>query len=795
MTDATEKVSLAREGSLPETTTNDLNVMNITPEMVKAAVERGGNRVEGSLKGFSFPGDGHNGNLKITRLRNHLISDWREVQLSEEVQRKHETFDQLFENFDGAEPITINFSRSHSVTKGMNYSLSKDFNVTVNASIPLGQSGAMVGFTATQSKSEVEGKSWTETFDQSVNFPVTVPAGKGIEVKQTIIENGRDGVWEAIVGARGSAGIESETWLNGYEYIFPSFHDVFRPSTNRQITRTQIMTRIETKLLLISKPLSVAQDNDTSDDIMEFMIQDIGANDDKNDEESVFITAVPKELQPIDVQNSQMLTMKLLFNESPTKPVPEKERASKSLQLKGRITTNTRPLDALVSVGQYTFVPSANAPQTATLVMKFDDKKVTSANLKSQITGFIKQTTWGGDYPSQNLNLGLPSIQDYLITRNEDRIFQTSGSTIMQNIEWFDNLAPSAQTLCVNRIQDFDSLKQASRSTLVAVDFKGQLTIADTSSVTEVGLAVMPGLVTAYGMKPAAIDRNKTLRGFIEENEVQSYYMKVRQPGPIETSTDQNTLERRYLVNPEQVLTKLVDRLRRIWDSYTRPIILVGFNMAFEITMILSHYSEVTQYFSFWVDLQNIMAEFTTAQIPGLREILLAFEFLPNDLQRNSHSAEHDAVRKLAVLTNLLHLKNGSKLELSIQPKNDYQLRRYWSGFHPGPNEVHPFRAYLRVRGKPVSSIIPGLTELFDFFPSWKPTTVGWSRDRRYACICLSREEDLKRFIAEFHGREFKGETWEVFADHDPEISFLIPPHLQITNTRRRRRRIVNGEN
>ncbi|KAI0186390.1 hypothetical protein EV127DRAFT_514415 [Xylaria flabelliformis] len=397
MAEASDRVSLAGEGNLPETTVNDLSVMNITPEMVKAAVERR-DRVEGSLKGFALPGDGHNGRPEITRLRNYLISDWREVHVSEEFTRKHDYFDQLFENFESDEPIMVNFNRSQSVTKGINYSLSKDFNVSVNASIPLGQSGAMVGFTATQSKSEVEGKSWTETYDQTANFPITVPAGKGIELRQTIIEKGRDGVWEAIIGARGSAGIESETWLNGYEYIFPRFHDVFYPSTNRKITRTQIMTRIETKLFLISKPPSAVRDNNTSDDIIEFMIQDIGAYDNKNAEEQVFITATPKEgLPPMDIKATQSLAMKLLFDENPKRPVPEKERASKALQLKGRITTNTRPLDALVEVGQYTFVPSANAPKVAMLVMKFNDAKVTSASLKAQITGFIKQTSWGGD--------------------------------------------------------------------------------------------------------------------------------------------------------------------------------------------------------------------------------------------------------------------------------------------------------------------------------------------------------------------------------------------------------------
>ncbi|TRX95737.1 hypothetical protein FHL15_003291 [Xylaria flabelliformis] len=322
----------------------------------------------------------------------------------------------------------------------------------------------------------------------------------------------------------------------------------------------------------------------------------------------------------------------------------------------------------------------------------------------------------------------------------------------MQNIEWFDKLAPSSRTLCMNRIQDFDSLKQASGFTLVAVDFKGQPNIADmTSSVTEVGLAVMSGPVTGYGMTPTAVDRNKTLRGFVEENEVQGYGMKVRQPGPMEMSPDPHMLGRICLIPPEQVLNCLVHRLKVIWDSYTRPIVLVGFNMAFEITMILDPYSEVTQFFSSWVDLQDIIAEFTTAQSPGLRETLLAFGFPPNDLfvygQRYFQSAGKDAVLKLAVLTNLLHLKNGTKLELSSQPEDSYQLRRYWSGFHPGPHEAHSFRAYLRVRGKAVSSVIPSLAELFDFFPSWKPTTVGWSRGRQYACICLLREKDLKRFI------------------------------------------------
>ncbi|KAI0864895.1 hypothetical protein F4860DRAFT_510649 [Xylaria cubensis] len=298
------------------------------------------------------------------------------------------------------------------------------------------------------------------------------------------------------------------------------------------------------------------------------------------------------------------------------------------------------------------------------------------------------------------------------------------------------------------------------------------------------------GPVTGYGMTPVAIDRNKTLRGFVEENEVRGYYMKVGQPGPIEMSRDPHMLGRIHLVAPEQVLNRLVDCLKTIWDNYTRPIVLVGFNMAFEIAMILDSYSEIKHFFSSWVDLQNIMVEFTTAQSPGLRETLLAFGFPPDDLliygQRDRQSAGKDAVLKLAVLTNLLHLKNGSKLELSSQPKDGYQLRRYWSGFHPGPHKVHSFRAYLRVRGNAVSSVIPSLAELFDFFPS--STTVGWSRGRQYACICLPREKDLKLFISEFNGKEFKGETWEVFADHDPEISFLIPPHLQITKAKKRRR-------
>ncbi|KAI0451697.1 hypothetical protein F5B21DRAFT_527630 [Xylaria acuta] len=363
----------------------------------------------------------------------------------------------------------------------------------------------------------------------------------------------------------------------------------------------------------------------------------------------------------------------------------------------------------------------------------------------------------------------------------------------MDNLDWFEKLSLPSMALCVNRISDFDSLKQASRYTLVAIDFTGQHTLKSmTTGITEVGLAVMTSPITGYGMNPTALEQNKTLEGFVRENDVESRYMKIRQPGPIETSPDPYRLGIINFITPEEVATSLATLLQTIWERRTRPIILVGFDIAFDLTAILSFYSDITPYFSSWVDLQQIMTTFTAQQSPGLRETLLAFGFAQDDLsicgRRDQHTAGNDAVRKLAVLTNLLHLKNGSRLNISVQPKDGHPLWKYWSGFRPAPSETNRFAAYIRVRGKAVNSVISDLTELFGLFPDWKPTTVGWTRDRQYACICLPSEEDLKRFITEFHGKEFKGETWDVFAEYSPQMSPLIPPHIKVARPKRNRK-------
>ena len=62
-------------------------------------------------------------------------------------------------------------------------------------------------------------------------------------------------------------------------------------------------------------------------------------------------------------------------------------------------------------------------------------------------------------------------------------------------------------------------------------------------------------------------------------------------------------------------------------------------------------------------------------------------------------------------------------------------LREYNN--RPGPRELYPFIAYIRIQGKDLGSVITDLRLLLDLFPGHKPAAVGITKAGNYGWICL----------------------------------------------------------
>ncbi|KAM0812502.1 putative Exonuclease domain-containing protein [Seiridium cardinale] len=154
------------------------------------------------------------------------------------------------------------------------------------------------------------------------------------------------------------------------------------------------------------------------------------------------------------------------------------------------------------------------------------------------------------------------------------------------------------------------------------------------------------------------------------------------------------------------------------------PVSLVGFDLVFEFKTIASHLSQITQYFSSWVDLQEIAAEISNANSPGMKDTLLAFEFFRPDLAvrgKNDHNAGNDAIRQLAVLVNLLNLRKGGRLHFDHhgdRVEDRDALQKFWNQTRPRPKELYSFTARIRIRGKDSISLVPNCPRLFSLFPA-----------------------------------------------------------------------------
>ncbi|KAI1462663.1 hypothetical protein F4805DRAFT_452488 [Annulohypoxylon moriforme] len=340
-------------------------------------------------------------------------------------------------------------------------------------------------------------------------------------------------------------------------------------------------------------------------------------------------------------------------------------------------------------------------------------------------------------------------------------------------------------TLWQNNISDLESLKEKLQYTFVAIDFEGLVTKDEPVGITQIGLAVLIPPVATSTISPTTLSyQGQTPETFFEQNAIESYWIQIR--GRKRRERSRYRRDRYYFgqaleIEAGQIEDTLVSLLQSIQRRSTSPLVLVGFDLAFEFITISSHLSLITRYFSLWVDLQEIVADVSSTKSPGMKATLLAFNFFENDLAtrgKSDHNAGNDAVRELAILVNLLHLSKGNTIQIQTKHKDEDTLRRFWTNNRPGPKELFPFAARIGIEGKGLKSLVSNCPQLFSLFSSYQPSAVGMTRCN-YGWVCLPSVEELNRFINELHGQKFKGETWIAVTDYDPQISHLTPKQLR----------------
>ncbi|KAI1751772.1 hypothetical protein F4782DRAFT_504203 [Xylaria castorea] len=336
------------------------------------------------------------------------------------------------------------------------------------------------------------------------------------------------------------------------------------------------------------------------------------------------------------------------------------------------------------------------------------------------------------------------------------------------------------QPLWRRNIANLDALKDSVKSpcTFVAVDFEGLSTKEDEPlGITDIGIAVFPSPPAITTPMPNTSGlRSQRLKTFFEQNAIECYWIRLKGKRPISNTKDTCHFGRLQEIEPAQTEIELVALFKSIQQRFDSPLVLVGFDLVFELATIAAHLGQVFQFFSSWVDLQDIVMEVSNPKIThGLRGTLRAFGFAPGDLaicgRKSPHNPADDTIRELAVLVNLLRLQKGTTLQIEPRPKREQDgVRRFWHGRAPNPKELYPFTARVYVRGKPLSSILPHWDQLFGIFSTYNPIAVGIASGGDYGWVSLPNLERLNCFIKDVHGKELKEETWDVVSKYDPLV-------------------------
>ncbi|EGX89246.1 hypothetical protein CCM_07498 [Cordyceps militaris CM01] len=349
-------------------------------------------------------------------------------------------------------------------------------------------------------------------------------------------------------------------------------------------------------------------------------------------------------------------------------------------------------------------------------------------------------------------------------------------------------------TLWRSNISDLGTI-QTSQVGFVAIDAEpwGPKSL----DVAEVGLSlIFPFDLSKVNQPPKTMEE---LRGHLE---IETYSIKIcgREQGKRERFLEQNS----KMVQPKDLENTLVEVLMsfraklaaipKAKGSLTAPpLVLVGFDLSFELRSLSASYPKIADCFTSWVDLQELVKE--AAQLdkaPSLRDSLTALGFgsVSTDVGSvwKKHSAGKDTVRIAAVLASL-SLRGA---EQEVLPMT-FTWRRKWSPAKqhmqyrgtgklfkngpPQPTELFPFTAKLTLCGGRPSSLSGKVeaSDIMKLFAGHNPTAVGsCCHDGSItAFVTMPSFDALEQFVANMDGAlcEVYGGAWNVESIFDPTVT------------------------
>ncbi|KAK2616460.1 hypothetical protein QQS21_000702 [Conoideocrella luteorostrata] len=223
--------------------------------------------------------------------------------------------------------------------------------------------------------------------------------------------------------------------------------------------------------------------------------------------------------------------------------------------------------------------------------------------------------------------------------------------------------------------------------------------------------------------------------------------------------------------------------------DHPAQLVLIGFDLGFEFRSISTSYPLITEYFTSWVDLQELVKDISQAdRAPTMRDSLIALGFGDDRHAIGSihkkHSSGMDTLRMTALLVGLLFYQNDAPLNIQ------FTNRRKWSPgkahgrymgtgkfFHktrPKPKEFHPFTAEVLLRGSSLNEI--SASRLYDMFAHYDPLAAGNGSNKRrndlMGWVSLPSLEALDYFVKDINGAESEyGGMWQAVSLYDPILT------------------------
>ncbi|KAJ6782379.1 hypothetical protein PWT90_06469 [Aphanocladium album] len=320
----------------------------------------------------------------------------------------------------------------------------------------------------------------------------------------------------------------------------------------------------------------------------------------------------------------------------------------------------------------------------------------------------------------------------------------------------------------------------------------------DSIHVAEIGLSLIQPFDLNEIAQPFA-----TIEEMQKHVSLSTYSIKIcgREQGKREHFLAQHNM----IVKPEELENELREVLLSFRDSLAtqngKPLnagssapslVLVGFDLAFELSSLSSLYPKILDCFSAWLDLQELVkdaAQLGKAENPSMRDSLSALGFgrVSTDIGSmwKKHTAAKDTLRIAAVLVGLL-LRG---LDQGVLPLT-FTHRRKWSpgkasgryrgtgklfnNERPKPRENFPFTAKISLCGARAPPSKVKASDLMDIFADYNPTAVGsLSQGHATGFVSLPSLHDLEHFILSINGKQCEeyGGSWTAISIFDPTLT------------------------